>query len=294
MSDTTAKGLSGVWAAGLTPFQEDLRIDHRLLISHVEWLFEDGCHGVLLFGTTGEAMSCSVSERRQALDAVMEAGLDPARILVGTGAAALPDAIELTEHATSHGVAGCLVVPPFYLPDQGPEGVLAGYRALLEGVDATPRLLLYHIPQVSGVAIHDEVITGLGDVVLGIKDSSGVWDNTIHLIEDFAHLAVFRGSEDRISDILDAGAVGVISSTGNIMASAMRQVYDEGIDDSVLTAARLAFAKVPTVSVAKAILAEWTGEPSWRMVRPPLLPATEIPPTIRDALGTLDLSGSRI
>lgn len=289
MSEQRSDRLSGVWAAGFTPFHQDLTIDHGRLTAHMDWLLKDGCDGVLLFGTTGEAMSCSVAERRDALDAVLAAGYDPGRLLVGTGAAALPDAIELTQHATERGVAGCLVVPSFYLPDPGPAGVLACYRALLDGLTDRPRLYLYHIPQVSGVSIHDEVITGLGDVVLGMKDSSGEWDNTIRLLRTYPDLSIFRGSEDRMEEILAEGAVGVISATANIMAPAMRGVYDGEGDDGLLTKARLAFADFPTVPVAKAVLAEWRDDPTWRVVRPPLLPSPEIPDGIESALDTLGL-----
>ena len=96
----------GVYAASLTPFNSDYQVNHSMLAAHCHWLISQGCKGICLAGTTGEANSLNVKERKQLLEEVLKAGVDPSRILLGNGCCALSDTIELTTHAVSLGVSG--------------------------------------------------------------------------------------------------------------------------------------------------------------------------------------------
>ena len=105
---------SGVLAASITPLQPDLSLAHDAFKQHVRWLLANGCDGVLLFGTTGEGLSLTIQERMQGLNTVLSADVAAERLLVGTGALALPDAIELSRNAARKEVGGVLVMPPFH------------------------------------------------------------------------------------------------------------------------------------------------------------------------------------
>src|SRR5690606_39222590 len=107
--------LSGVVAAAATPLNADFTIDTARLVEHCAWLLDGGgCHGINLLGTTGEATSFSVEQRLAAMTAIARSGLPLERFMVGTGAAALADAVGLTAAAMELGFAGALLLPPFY------------------------------------------------------------------------------------------------------------------------------------------------------------------------------------
>jgi 4-hydroxy-tetrahydrodipicolinate synthase len=196
-STSTAVGeLSGVWCPALTPVDADLRPDAHRLIAHARWLLRSGCHGLVLFGTTGEANSFSVEERTLLLEAALEGGLPRERMLVGTGCCALSDTVKLTGHALSRGVAGVLMLPPFYYKDLSDEALFASFDQVIQKVETDRfKLYLYHFPRLSGVPITPGLIERLRrrypDTVAGVKDSSGDWQNTRMLIERFPELAIF-------------------------------------------------------------------------------------------------------
>ncbi|MEE8214078.1 MAG: dihydrodipicolinate synthase family protein, partial [Alphaproteobacteria bacterium] len=134
MAPSDPQDIKGVFAAALTLLDADLAPDPKASVAHCQWLLANGCDGIALLGTTGEGLSFSVAQRLRLLDAVLEGGIPKDRLIVGTGAAALSDAVELTVHAVSSGVAGCLVVPPFYFKNIGDQGLFASYAALVERV----------------------------------------------------------------------------------------------------------------------------------------------------------------
>src|SRR5690348_11047612 len=187
MPSAMREPLRGVWCATLTPLASDRRPDHERLAAHVRRIFAAGVDGIALFGTTGEGQSFSTAERRAGLEALLAAGIDPARVLAGTGCAALPETIELTRHAVTCGCAGALVLPPFFFKDVSPEGVYASYARIADEVaDARLRLYLYHIPQVTGVPITDEAIARLEraypTLVAGVKDSECNLEHSLRLL----------------------------------------------------------------------------------------------------------------
>jgi len=300
---------NGVLAAGLTPFDDDLNVAHSAFAQHAQWLLANGCDGVLLFGTTGEGLSLTVQERITALEHLLSANVPAERLLVGSGALALPDAVRLTQAATERDVGGVLVLPPFHFRQIRDEGVFRFYDQLIQRVgDEDLRLYFYHFPELSGVPIPFSIIQRLRDAysdqIAGIKDSSGEWDHTEALCREFPDLQVFTGTERLLLKVLEADGAGCISATTNLTAPLAAQVLFEWKHDTDpdatqerLTTIRTAFAPVPTIPALKHILAQRLGDAAWTATRPPLAPLTdaerrtveEVADQLQD---TVDLPGS--
>lgn len=291
--------LRGFWVAALTPLAADGRIDAALLARHAKSLMEQGCDGVALFGTTGEGQSFSVRERIDAVDAVLKAGIAGERIVVGTGCAAVPDAIELTKHALGCDVAAAMILPPFFWKGQTQAEVAHGVGSVVEGVnDPRLRAILYHIPHVSAVSIDPPAIDLLrkrfGAVIAGIKDSSADWTHFDCAFTAFPDMLHFVGAEPQFARVLEVGGAGTICGLGNLAPGAMASLRDRR--SAALDAQREIealcrfFATRPFLATAKAMLAAITGEPAWRRTRAPLLPvsdaaAAEIATGVRELLG---------
>ena len=286
---SSPSSLQGVLAASLTPLKPDLSIDHERLISHCDWLLSNGCNGVAFMGTTGEANSFSLTERIDALDALIEGGINPETLMVGTGCCALPDTLTLTRHALSKQVAGVLLLPPFYYKGVPDDGIYASCDALIQQIgDSRLRIYLYHFPYMSQVPFSDAVIDKLlnqyPSTITGIKDSSGDWDHILHLINTFPSLNVFAGTEQYLLATLRAGGVGCISASANLTAPLAAQVRShsdtkEGKQlQETLTKARLAIQSKPMIPALKGLWSQRTNIPDWAQIRPPLvaLPQQEI------------------
>lgn len=264
-----------------TPLDDGLNPDIGRLQEHCSALLAAGCDGIALFGTSGEGPSFTVDERIAALEALLTGGLDPARVIVGTGCAALPDTVRLTRHAAAAGCAGQLIVPPFFFGQPTDDGVFAAYAQILEHCAAErPRVLLYHIPGVSGVALGIETIEKLAgafpELVVGVKDSSGHWDYTARLIARRGLLEVFVGNEPDIARALAAGGAGTICGLANVVPGLLRRLCDDpaGPDGGRLSAAVTALAsgfdRRPVIPALKAMMAAATGDAAWNRLRPPL------------------------
>ncbi|MEF8938460.1 MAG: dihydrodipicolinate synthase family protein [Salinivenus sp.] len=275
---------NGVIVASVTPLDADATPDGRALARHLQFAFDRGCDGALLFGTTGEGLSFTVEERRAALDAVLEAGVPPRRLLVGTGALPLPDVIELTRHATDREVGGVLVVPPFHFRNVTDDGLVRTYDQIIQGTGREAlRLYFYHYPELTGVPIPFPLIERLQGrypkQIAGIKDSSDEWDHHDALCSSFPDLQVFAGSERHLTPLLRAGGAGCISATVNITAPVARQAVRDWQNDatvasaqSTLTELRTRLSQFPTIPALKQLLAWRQERPGWARVRPPLAP----------------------
>lgn len=278
----------GLWAPILTPLNRTFSPDYAAFVDHARFLLNNGCHGISPFGTTGEANSFSVKERREALDALVEAGIDPSRIIPGTGCCAGPDTVELSAHAVRLGCRGVMMLPPFYYKNPSEEGLYRAFASIIDRI-ASDRLkvLLYHIPPIAQVGIPHGVIRHLVDaypaVIAGLKDSSGDWSSTEAFIKAFPDLDFFPGSETFLLQGLRIGGAGCISATANINPSGIRAVFDafvEGADDvetlqgkAVLI--RRTFEGFPVIPGMKRLIAERRGMSAWSQPRPPFLPMSE-------------------
>ena len=270
----------GVFSPVVTPFDADLAPDRGRWLAHCRWLVSQGC-GLAIFGTNSEANSLSLAERRGLLEAAVAGGLDPGRMMPGTGACALPEAVELTRAAVEAGCAGVLMLPPFYYKGVTDDGLFAFYSEVIQRVGHDGlRIYLYHIPPVAQVPISLDLIERLLDAhpgtIAGIKDSSGDWSNTRAMIERFSGFDVFAGSEQFLLDAMRAGGAGCISATANVNPGAIHHLFahwrDEDADarQAALTAFRQAIAEQPMIPALKAVIGLVTDDPGWGRVRPPL------------------------
>ena len=274
--------MQGVLAPVLTPFAEDLSIDEERFVRFCRSLLDEGLSALAPFGTTSEANSLSVDERERLLDALLASGISPAKLVPGTGCCALPDTIRLSRKAAGAGCAGVLMLPPFYYKNLGEEGVFRSYARAIDGVaDPRLRVYLYHIPQVSQVPISLKVIERLlaayPGVVAGIKDSGGDFANTEAMLRAFPGFEVFVGSEKFLLRNLRGGGAGCITATANVNASAIARAFRERSEERQreIDAVRTAYERLPLMAALKETVAERSGDPRWRVLRPPLVELTE-------------------
>ena len=223
--DGGRSSLSGVFAPVLTPFTETLAPDRTLFVRFCRWLIGQGA-GLAVFGTNSEANSLSVEEKLDLLAALLDAGIAPDRLMPGTGACAIPDAVRLSAAAAKAGTAAVLMLPPFYYKGVSEDGVFAYYAEVIERVgDDRLKICLYHIPHLSGVAITRPLIARLiaryPDTVVGIKDSGGDFANTKAMLDEFPGFRVFCGSETFLTDTLAHGGAGCISAAANVNPAAI-------------------------------------------------------------------------
>ena len=278
--------LKGVFSAVATPVAEDWSVDNGRFIQHCRQLLDDGCHGLAVLGSTGEANSIGLDARRRCLDALVAGGIAPDRLMPGTGMCASAASVALCRHALSLGVTKVVVLPPFYYKGPDERGLLDFYSRVIEGVgDARLRLVLYHIPQISTVPITRPIIEGLHQrftaIVAGIKDSAGDLDHMSGLARDYPWLSVFAGADPLMLPLLRVGGAGCITATSNLVAGALRTVYD-GYADKAKAAevdraqARInafrtlsnSYVQIPTV---KAMVAARYRDNAWLRVWPPFV-----------------------
>jgi len=278
---TAKPSFRGVIAPVLTPFDARLEPDPTRFVEHARWLLDDGCTGLAPFGTTGEALSLGLGERRDLLDALVDAGIEPALLMPGTGLCSLPDTVALTRHAVERGCGGVMTLPPFYYKGVNDDGLFAYFSELIERVgDARLRLYLYHIPPQAvigfSLALVGRLVAAYPDVVVGLKDSSGDWSNTKAILDAFPGFGTLSGSEVFLLANLRGGGAGCITATGNVNARRIRAVYDgwRGPDADRLQAEVTAMRKLvesrPAIPMLKRIVARYRGDEQWAAVRPPL------------------------
>jgi 4-hydroxy-tetrahydrodipicolinate synthase len=283
----TKTPMKGIIAPVVTAFHQNREIDFERSIAHCRWLLEHGCDRLAVFGTTSEANSLSVLERKRLLEAIVRSGISAAQLLVGNGSCALPDAVELAKHALQIGCGGVLMLPPFYYKTVSVDGLFAFFAEFIDRVaDQRLHLYLYHIPPVAQVGIPPALIENLrtryGRIIAGIKDSSGDWENTRRLLTEFGDIQVFPGSEAFLLPALRLGAAGCISGTANVGAQTMQQLYQNWqtaeADEiqSKLNRVREIFQRYPMIAAVKAVLAAANNDDNWRNVRPPLSPLRDL------------------
>ena len=283
-----------LYVPAITPFRSDLSVDTDRFVAHSRLLLADGADGLACFGTTSEANSMSVAERMEALDALLDAGIPPDRLIPGTGCAALPDTIALTRHAVERGVLGTLTLPPFYYKPISEDGHFAAYARVIEAVGSQNlRLYLYHIPQMSGVPITLTVIERLlkayPRTVVGLKDSSGNWDNTAAVIAAFPELETYSASEALLVRNVAAGGAGCISASANVNVRGIMALIrglgggDEAALLDQVSTVRKIFEGLPLIPGIKAAIAHRLNDPAYAIVRPPFV---QLPASFDAAIAT--------
>jgi len=273
----TAEPLHGVIAAVATAVADDGEPDCERSVALARFLLGNGCDGLNVLGTTGEATSFSLDQRRRVMNAYAASGLPLDRMMVGTGAAALADAVALTRHAAQLGFAGALVLPPFYYKGVHDDGLVAVIERILTATAGRPiPIYLYHFPAQSGLPWHVALIRRLlaefGGRIAGLKDSSG----DMAFAREAANLrpgfSVFPSTEAALPDARNGPFAGCISATANLNPDLCARAYRSGDATALADAVgiRKLFDGKPLVSGVKTLLAYIHNEPGWSRVAPPL------------------------
>ena len=280
------KKAAGIWPPVATPFHADLSVDFERHIGFCRSLLADGAHGLAVLGTNSEANSLDLGEREELVDRVVAAGIAPDKLMPGTGATSIGDAVRLTKHAVAHGVIGVLLLPPFYYKNVSDDGLFAFVSEVINRVGSSRlAIYLYHFPQLSGVPwpipLVGRLLKAFPETVVGLKNSSGEVAYTETLLKEYPDFVVFPGTEALLLNALRKDAAGVISGTANINTAALRRLYDgwrgpgaEALDQTV-TAVRRVVEQYPLIPAIKAILADQFGAKEWLHIRPPLRPLDE-------------------
>ena len=275
MSET--KTLQGVIAAIATAVDARGEPDCARCTSFARFLLETGCDGLNVLGTTGEATSFSLDQRKRLMSAYAESGLPLGRMMVGTGAAAPADAVALTKHAADLGFAGALVLPPFYYKGVHDDGLVAYIDTILTATAAKPiPLYLYHFPAQSGLPWHVGLIRRLldtfGERIVGLKDSSGDMAYAREAASIMPRFKVFPSTEAVLAEARSGTFAGCISATANLNADLCARAYRSG-DAAALAEAvtiRNLFNGKPLVPGIKMLLAHIHNDPQWAIMEPPL------------------------
>lgn len=278
----TFEPMRGVIAPILTPFNDDLSIATDLYVDLANRLFDEGCAGLAPFGTTGEALSVGIDERISVITALVDGGIDPSRLIPGTGLSNIADTARLSRACLDLGCPAVMTLPPFYFKAVSEDGLYRYFSELIKAIGMHARVFLYHIPPVAVVGIPPALAARLRadfpEQIVGIKDSSGDWSNTLALFE-IDGLVVYPGSELPLIDALQLGGPGCITATANVNAAAIARVvelFDRGDIDAAQRAheavrqIRLTIQEHAPIPAQKRLLAMQTGDARWANVRPPL------------------------
>jgi len=277
----------GINAAVLTPMNADLSVDLDRMAAHCRWLLTNGCNGLGVLGTTGEANSLGIGERIAVLEGLVARGIPSSRMLPGTGTTAIADTVLLTRKAEELGCRGALLLPPFYYKNPSEDGLLAYFQEVIQRVGGDILIYLYNFPQQTAVPFSTEFIARLlaacPGKVKGIKDSSGSLANGMAYVRNFAPggFEVYAGDDGLLYPLLREGAAGCITAAANVNSTIGAKLYANWNTSraealhATLSATRKAVISVPLISGLKALVARNTGDARWNHIRPPHLPLTE-------------------
>jgi 4-hydroxy-tetrahydrodipicolinate synthase len=277
----------GINAAVVTAMNADLSIDLDRMAAHCRWLLANGCDGLAVLGTTGEANSLGIEERLALLEGLAGLGIPATRMLPGTGTTAITDTVRLTRAADALGCRGALLLPPFYYKNPSDDGLLAYFNEVIQRVGGNIALYLYNFPQQSAIPFSVDFIGRLLKAnpgkVKGIKDSSGNYENSLSYVEAFARdgFEVYAGDDSLLRPLLEKGSAGSITAASNVNCALGAKVYANwdnatgAAAQAVLAATRKAVTSVPLIPGLKALVARNTGDARWLNIRPPHLRLTE-------------------
>jgi 4-hydroxy-tetrahydrodipicolinate synthase len=271
--------IRGIWAAALTPVTADFQPDAAKAIPYYRELLENGCDGVNVLGTTGEAMSFSAAQRERYMRTLASSGLPMHRLMTGTGAASLDDAVTLTRAALDCGFAAALIMPPFFYREAPDEGIAAFFEALIEAVKPPPKsLLLYNFPRMTGITLHaglaDRLIAASGDRIFGLKDSSNDARLQAEIVARRPEAAIFPGSESDLTEAKKRGAAGCISGSVALWPRLAQSVFTNGDEPEAgeLRRLRASLDGLPLVGAVRYLTARSRADLDWERAMPPQEP----------------------
>jgi 4-hydroxy-tetrahydrodipicolinate synthase len=267
--------ISGFWVASATPVDNHGNVHLGLLGDHAQFLFDQGCDGLVMFGTSGEGASFTAKERLATMEFLLGRGVAADRLSVGAGFPAVGDSVAMTRDALAMGLRHVLLLPPYFYRDAA--GIEDSFAAIFDAVaDDRLRAMLYHIPQVCGVPVKPEAVAALrrryGAVVAGVKDSSGVFADFEAFRDAAPDVPILIGNEAEIGHAIELGGAGTICGLGNVVPGMVRAMFtDPAAAEPMLQACAL--FNGPFVPTLKAAMAAMTGNSAWSRTRTPLRPA---------------------
>ncbi|MBV9057068.1 MAG: dihydrodipicolinate synthase family protein, partial [Candidatus Eremiobacteraeota bacterium] len=261
----------------VTPIDRSHSPDVRRAVAYYRDLLQRGCDGINLLGTTGEAMSFSRDQRHRFMEAVAQRELPMERVMAGTGAASLQDAVALTRCAFSNRFAAALVMPPFFFRDATDDGIVAFFDALFAQTDPRPNsVVLYNFPRMSGITFRPDLVDRLLDefpgIVAGMKDSSNDARLQSEVLARHPDFAMLPGSELGLLAAKRRGACGCISGSVALWPELTRRVWnaEDAEESERLDAARKMLDGFPFNAAIRALIAQSQQDAAWESPMPPL------------------------
>jgi 4-hydroxy-tetrahydrodipicolinate synthase len=216
--------IKGIYAASMSVFNADLSLNIEKTVSHAEKIIDQGCHGVAIFGSTGQAQLISISEKINLLNELSRSKYQD-KYLIGTGLNSLNETINFIKVANTLNFTNFLIMPPAYYK-YGDSEVIEFYSRV---VDAVPdsKIILYNFEKLCGykfsIECVEELVKKFPKQIVGVKDSSyNLYENL--KIDDFS---IMPGSELKLLKGLELGCDGIITATCNVTANLSRKVYDD-------------------------------------------------------------------
>tara|TARA_X000000950_G_scaffold124344_1_gene155746 strand:+ start:2411 stop:3277 length:867 start_codon:yes stop_codon:yes gene_type:complete len=263
--------INGIYAASVSILDQNLKLDVNKTILHSENLIKNGCHGVVLFGSTGQSQLISLDEKFKLIEQISKSDLKD-QYIIGTGLNSLQDTISLLNLSISFKLNKFLIMPPAYYMYEDKD-VIRFYKKLLENVNDC-EIILYNFEKLSGYKFSIDCVKKLVNYfpkqIIGVKDSSY---NLFEKLE-IENFSILPGSETKLLKGLQIGCSGIITATCNVTASLSRKVYDdffnqkEQLYNDKLCNVRLAFDKFNLISGLHTLLSE--KDNSFKNMLPPL------------------------
>jgi len=263
--------INGIYAASVSIVDRNLKLNIEKTIHHSEKLIKDGCHGVVLFGSTGQSQLISLEEKLNLIENISKSKFKD-KFIIGTGLNSLQDTISLIKFSNSFNLYNFLIMPPAYYMYEDKE-VIRFYKKLIEKVSDC-KIILYNFERLSGYKFSEECVKNLVDFfpenIIGVKDSS------YNLFEKLKikNFSILPGSELKLLKGLQIGCTGIITATCNVTASLSRKVYDDFVNNKAQTYnnklcdIRMAFDKFNLISGIHSFLSE--KDDSFKNLIPPL------------------------
>ena len=279
------KAKRGIYAAAISPFTEEYRLEHSKLIDYCFYLLsEGGCDGVAPIGTTGEGASISVEDRLSLPKSFFDAGIPCDRVIIGTGNPSTPDAARISKAALEYGYVNQLVLPPFYYKSVSDDGLYDYFSFMIDTINSDNfRMYLYHFPQVSQVPISVELVVRLkkefGPIIAGLKDSSGDFLQSAAFAKATGGVEndfdVYPSSESFYFKGIDEGCAGIISGSTNVFATLVQAAIKSpnGPDSKEfkkVVQARSFIGAFNLMAAMKSAEAHRIEDKSWERIAPPL------------------------
>ena len=216
--------ISGIFAASMSVLNNDLSLNVEKTIMHAEKLIDQGCHGTVIFGSTGQSQLIPISEKIDLLNNLSKSKYQDKHI-IGTGLNSLGETINFMKIAISLNLNKFLIMPPAYY-SYGDTEVLDFYSRIIDSVPDC-KIILYNFEKLSGYKFSlkcvETLVNKFPEQIIGVKDSSyNLYENL-----KLKNFSILPGSETKLLKGLELGCTGIITATCNVTAELSRKVYDD-------------------------------------------------------------------